>query len=71
MADPAVGDTEAVPAFEPPAVALRVELSGQVIAEGETVGRHPVIGEGEGRGEISRAEFRRAAMAMSWRAILV
>jgi hypothetical protein len=42
---------------------LRVEVGGQVIAEGETVGRHPVISEGDGRGEISRAGFRRAVDA--------
>ena len=49
----------AVAAFEPPAVALRVEVGGQVVADGEAVGRHPMISKGEGRGEISRAVFRR------------
>jgi hypothetical protein len=34
------------------AVALRVEIGGQVVADGEAVGRHPVIGKGEGRSEI-------------------
>jgi hypothetical protein len=28
-----------------------------MVAESEAVGRHPVIGEGEGRGEIGRAKF--------------
>ena len=60
---PSVGRSETVAAFEPPAVALRVEVGGQVIAEGETIGRHPVIGEGEGRCEISRAVFGRAVDA--------
>ena len=61
--DPAVGRPEAIAAFEPPAVALRVEVGGQVVAEGEAVGGHPVVGEGEGRGEISRAGFRGAVEA--------
>ena len=62
--NPAVGRPEAVAAFEPPAVALRVEVGGQVVAgKGEAVGRHPVVGEGEGRGEISRARSRRAVDA--------
>jgi len=34
-----------------------------MIEDGEAVGRHPVIGEGEGRGEIGRAGFRRAVDA--------
>ena len=56
--------SEAIAAFEPPAVALRIEVRGQVVAgEGETVGRHPVIGEGEGRREIGRAGMGRAVHA--------
>ena len=31
--DPAIGRREAIAAFEPPAVALRVEVRGQVVAE--------------------------------------
>ena len=50
--DAAVDGGEAIAALDPPAVALRVEVSGEVVADGEAVGRHPVIGEGEGRGEI-------------------
>ena len=34
-----------------------------VAGKGEAVGRHPVIGVGEGRGEISRARSRRAVDA--------
>jgi hypothetical protein len=59
----AVRRPEPIAAFEPPAVALRVEVSGQMVAEGEAVGGHPVVGEGEGRGEIGRAVFRCAVDA--------
>ena len=44
----------AVAAFEPPAVALRVEVGGQVVEDGEPIGGHPVVGEGEGRGKVGR-----------------
>src|ERR1700738_3445550 len=37
--DRAIERCEAVAGFEPPAVALRVEVSGQVIADGDAVGR--------------------------------
>ena len=62
--DPAEHPSEAIAAFEPPADALRIELRGEVVAgKGETVGRHPVVGEGEGRGEIGRAGLGRAVDA--------
>ena len=61
--DAAVGHSETVAAFEPPAVALRAEVGGQVVANGEAVSRHPVIGEGECRGEVGRAGTRCAVDA--------
>jgi len=61
--DAGVGCREAVAAFEPPAVALGVEVGGQMVANGEPVGGHPVISEGERRREIGRAGFRRAVDA--------
>jgi hypothetical protein len=54
---------EAVAAFKPPAVTLRIEVGAEMIEDGKAVGRHPVIGEGEGRGEIGGAGFRRAVDA--------
>src|SRR5262249_58377200 len=59
----AVGGPKGVPAFEPPAVALRVEVGGEVVADGEAVGRHPMVGEREGRGEIGWARTRCAVDA--------
>ncbi len=42
----------AITRFDPPAVALRIEFCGNLIAQHETVGRHPMIGESEGGGDI-------------------
>src|SRR5262249_7587340 len=51
-------------AFHAPAERLRVEVCGEMVAgKGEAVGRHPVVGEGQGRGEIGRAPSRRAVEA--------
>ena len=54
---------EAIAALDPPAVALRVKVGGQVVVDGEAVSRHPVIGEGKGRGEIGRTPAGRAVEA--------
>ena len=37
-----------------------IEVGGQMVAEGEAVGGHPMVGEGEGGGEIDRPVFRSA-----------
>src|SRR5262249_19195160 len=60
----AVDGGEAIAALDPPAIALRVEARGEMVAgKREAVGRHPVIGEGERRGEIGRPRARRAVDA--------
>ena len=51
---------DAIAAFEPPTVALRIEVGGQMIPKGEAVRGHPMVGEGKGCGEIGRTVFRRA-----------
>src|SRR5262249_3214853 len=52
--DAAVRRSEAVAAFEPPAVGLRVEGGGQGGESGAPTGGRPVGGEGEGRGKVGR-----------------
>ena len=53
--NPAVEGREAVAALDSAGDALRVEARGEMVAgKGEAVGRHPVIGVGEGAGEIGR-----------------
>src|SRR6516164_4690611 len=62
--EPAVDGREAIAAFYPPAERLRVEARAEMIAgKGEAVGRHPVIGVGERRGEIGGTRARRAVEA--------
>ena len=47
---------EAVATFDPRAVALRIKARGEMVAgKGEPIGRHPMIGEREGCGDISGA----------------
>src|SRR5262249_45413521 len=55
--------SETIAAFEPPAVALRVEIGSEAVADGCAVGRHPVVGEGKRRGEIGGTEAGGAADA--------
>src|SRR5258707_5447623 len=55
-AAPAVVGGKAIAALHPSAIALRVEARAEMVAgKSEAVGRHPVIGEGKGRGEIGGA----------------
>src|SRR5262249_59923487 len=66
--DPPVRRSEAIAAFPPPAVALRVEARGEALADGEAVGRHPVIGEGKrlggaGAGGAVDAGLERVALS--------
>src|SRR5262249_24077057 len=62
--EPAIDGGEAIAALQAAAEALRVEACGEVVAgKGEAVGRHPMVGEGERRGEIGRAPSRRAVDA--------
>src|SRR5262249_56853259 len=52
----AIEGREAVAALDSAGDALRVEARGEMVAgKGEAVGRHPVIGVGEGGREIGRA----------------
>ena len=54
--DTAEGKSEAIAAFDAPTERLRVEAGGEMVAgKGKAIGRHPVIGEVEGCGDISRA----------------
>src|SRR5215471_4315752 len=60
----AVDCGEAIAALDPPAIALRVEARGEMVAgKREAVARHPVIDEGERRGEIGWPRARRAVDA--------
>src|SRR5262249_7961836 len=55
---------EAIAALDAAAVRLRVEARGEVVAgKRETVGGHPMVGVGQGRGEIGRTPLRRAVDA--------
>src|SRR5262249_56625917 len=54
---------EVVAVYAGAAVALRVEVGGEVVADGEAVGRHPMIGERKRRGEVGRTPAGRAVDA--------
>src|SRR5262245_1687615 len=44
---------KAIAAFNPAAKALRIEVGGELVTEGgDTVGRHPVVGEGKRPGDV-------------------
>src|SRR5262249_59627786 len=62
--EPAIDGGEAIAAFYPAAEALRVEARAEAVAgKGEAVGRHPMVGEGQGRGDVGRPPSRRAVDA--------